>query len=197
MEILAANKKAKKVLITISGLDGSGKSTQAKFIKEHFANSKLIHIVDFRLVNRVLNFGKSKKSSNTQKKLSKNRIIGFVNMFLLLIDMFLFKVYFKIQKNNIICDRFFFDLIASHTYRYGDSVFLKFIIWCIPNTDFSFFLNVDENVAQKREQEGFHDIEYFQKMKLIYSKFYKKRTFIHIKNDFIEAVRQSIFNYLK
>lgn len=197
MEILAINKKTKKVLITVSGLDGSGKSTQAKLITEYMPNSKIVHIVDFRLVNKILNFRKSKKNSNSKNKLSKNKIVGLINLFLLFLDMLIFKIYFKMQKKSIVCDRFFYDLIASHTYRYGDSFLIKQIIKFIPQTDLSFFIEVDENIAQKREQDGFHEIEYFQKMTHFYNHFFDKNTFIKIKSSSVVAVKQSIFRKIQ
>lgn len=197
MEILATNKKTKKILITVSGLDGSGKSTQAKLLSEKIVNSKIIHIVNFRLVNRLFSLKKSKTTSNNPKSISKNKWIGYLNIFLLFIDMFIFIIYFKFQTKSIICDRFFYDLIASHAYRYGDSIPLQLLIKFIPKTTISFYILVEDSIAQNREEDDFHDIEYFQKMKFYYSKFYQKYKFCSIKNDSIEKVHESMVHALK
>ena len=93
-------------------------------------------------------------------------------------------------------DRYFYDLYVSHYFRYGSSKFLSFLILITPKPSSAIYLDVDAVVAQKRESDDFHDIEYFTKKRDIYFSLLPSKTFFVIKNETITATYSKIKMYL-
>ncbi len=140
-------------IISISGIDGSGKSTQLKKLKEHLENEgkkvTTFHAVSFSLINHLL---KKKKESKEQKLKEKQnqspdqatifeqpaKAVTSGNFFtiwarkiILLIDIFRFKLFLKKLKSQridyLLTDRYFYDQIINILYLSYKEKILNYI----------------------------------------------------------------------
>lgn len=153
--------------ISISGLDGSGKSTLSKNLKNyleklgykvkivHFYHENIIYKVIKRtgLLDRKLNnwtYDKSRKKSIEIKKKGKS----FVWAFMSYVDSYVQYVIYRLVYFNqvIVFDRFFYDYVVS--FRYLKINRSEFLFNFIPKIDEKFLLNVSPTVAYKRKPEN-------------------------------------------
>lgn len=129
-------------IITISGIDGSGKSTQLKKLQERLEeqskNVQSFHVVTFSLINNIL--WKNKKRKERKHKLQQNENLDQTTIFeqpakavtsgnlltifgrkiILLIDIIRFKFFTRrLQQRKIdylLSDRYFYDQIINILY---------------------------------------------------------------------------------
>ncbi len=111
-------------IITISGLDGSGKSTQLKLLKEKLENDGnkvfYFHAIDFSIGNKIF-FWKHKKNKQTDTSIDNANWLNIqLRKIALYIDIWRFKkLVKKLEKQNydyILSDRFFYDVIINIEY---------------------------------------------------------------------------------
>lgn len=183
------------MLITFSGIDGSGKTSLSKRAKDYllsrgtnarvsavYQNSIFLKIG--RMTGRISPYLKSELEGkiNRASGLKKGFIIFLRKLFLFL-DIFVFRASLclsGIRKTAVICDRYFFDTIAHYLYleiinEYEASLFLKII----PSPDMSILLTVGENIAKDRER-GHDHINYYSVKNAIYNKLCNRLNFIRI-----------------
>ena len=150
-------------LVTLSGLDGSGKSTQIEFLKDFLKKQGksfyYFHAVEFSIGNKVLR----KKKNRSGKEISVEKASWLqikLRKIALLIDICRFKrLLKKLKVDYIISDRYFYDSVVNINFLSGKNKKLcaeKFI----PKPDFAFYLKVDPEKIMQRERKPDQGTQY-------------------------------------
>ncbi len=173
-------------IVTLSGLDGSGKSTQIELLKTflELQGKKVyyFHIVQFSLANKInlfflsfIRLFKGKKKS-LSKFSSKNKSVTKANLW----QIFLRKIFFfidiqrfrylckKLQKSNydyILSDRYFYDSLINIEY-------LSHSAWNwksnIPTPNQAFYLQSSPKIIMSRQKTPDQGINYLNEKKKLY-----------------------------
>lgn len=169
------------MIISISGVDGSGKSTQAEFIRTHLEKhgykSDVLHLTQWTWVYKIgakmggksSSFEKSQATANGLKsKLSKG-----MRQAVSLIDVFRFYfLHLRFQgKQVLVCDRYFYDLGIQAIYKNYYSE--RFVAWywrLVPKPTVAFFLTITPSLAEMREG-GEHQSDYYKQKRDLYGRF--------------------------
>ena len=150
-------------LIVISGVDGSGKSTQLNLLKNHLAanGSKVyaFHAIQFSVANRIANIIQPSRKRDPDKPRAVTKASWFavqVRKIALLIDIFFFRMLVKMltreKYDYIISDRYFYDTVINIIFlsKIHFSLLTPIIERMIPVPDLRIFLAVEPEVIMQR-----------------------------------------------
>lgn len=181
-------------LITVSGLDGSGKSTQTQLLKEHLESQGqrvfYFHAVQSGIAQKLREFknkhclickltGKCESDSKEKSVTTANWFQIKLRKFALAVDIRRFKkLHKKLEKEGcdyILSDRYFYDSLVNIEYlkktlRHSLGHEMSKLTIEIPKPDVAIYLDADPDAIMRRERQPNQGLEYLKKKKELYDR---------------------------
>jgi len=198
------------MIISLSGLDGSGKSFSARLISNYLSKinkkSIIVHMGGhsiFGVISKVLKKNHKKFHEKIRdfeyipKKNKYRSLIRFLKRITSIIDIFIFylRIFFEWTRGNIIvCDRYFYDLLVQGQYfKFFGEYFSFLYLKLIPKPTISFFIDTDFNTAfNHANKHKHHNLNFFKKKYDLYSRL--DISFVTIKNHNTKKFEKIIIN---
>lgn len=148
-------------IISLTGLDGTGKTTQAqnicKFITKHKYSCVVVHVGSANII-----------SISSDKKI--NILAGYLGLTKDLLHIWL-RYIANSSADYIIFDRYIYDSIVKISYKTGINLNLNWIEKFVPQPTLSLHLQASLSTTQKRDQE--HQASYYIEKANLYIKIAK------------------------
>lgn len=161
----------KSLLITFTGIDGSGKSTISKALVEKLKTSNIdarylwwfeAENSLFRRILRNFSGQKNEKKTVKKKKLPESSFIKTLYQYMVLLDyqrQTIFKVWLPLYLGKtIVCDRYIYDIVVSFAMEFGYSKekakeMLSFLRSISPAPDIEFYVDISPQIALSRKND--------------------------------------------
>lgn len=184
-------------IIAISGLDGSGKSTQIQMLKTYLENQGkkifYFHAIEFSLANKISHFkrkyciickikGACKIKNEQEKSVTKANWLQIkLRKIFLRIDLWRFELLCnKLQKEGydyILSDRFFQDTIINIAYLEKSKDIKSITSYDLRLTSYySFYLQTDPQEIMRRERQPDQGLQYLIDKKKLYDQYFQNFT---------------------
>lgn len=178
------------MLIVISGMDGSGKTTLSKTLAARFKRSekKVIRVEcsKYFLLEPVINVfrffmkidGKLSTKNPILKIKQKNVLLKLWPFVVLADDLLRYYLVLKPYSMvaTVICDRYFYDrLVGFKYYEFIGNSGYKCFATLIPKPDLAYILDVDPKIALSREVGEKHSLNFYTTLRNHYKKIAKEK----------------------
>jgi len=194
------------MIVSLSGIDGSGKTTQAQYVTNLLQREGqgvlYIHMIQWTLVNRLgrLIQGANMVPAQTGKTPQNSGKFTLMRQLVSLLDIVHFNLFAAYQANVrhriIVCDRFFYDLGIQALYSGTMHPSFEHIYWrLIPASSISILLDLPPDIAQQREGE--HPLAYYQAKRDLYLKYAPLWRATVVNATEVESTQKSISQILK
>lgn len=170
------------ILISFSGIDGSGKSTQVKLLSKQLkSKGNKVYVTEimfgYFLLKPLIKFFRSATGSPKKGPVTRNRNLLFKMWFVpAFIDIWLGHIFrirhLTFKHDYVLADRFYSDIWANLLYygyipEWGFNSLVRFL----PRADMALVFDVDPKNVRKREDD--FPLSYYQEQSKIYKRLSK------------------------
>ncbi len=195
------------IFITLSGTDGSGKSTQTALLRDSFVKSgkkvAYFHALEHSLIHKTWRVLRGRRDFKPGKEKAVTSASSFsirLRKLTLAVDVIAFRMYKHILKGYgidiLLSDRYFFDSVVNIEYLSGSKAF-RSLDRTIVRPDFAFLLDVSPEEITKRERIPEQGLEYTKKKRSLFLTDTERFNLIRIdadgsKNEVVSLIRKVI-----